>query len=314
MQKKRSIRYFLTGLLLGPFLSPAQEDPAPEFDVEQSAKVFLEAYSDEFQENFFEALKQKGIENYDKAVNFLLKCKQLDASKRVVDHELAKVYFEIRQYPLAEEYALTAVNSEPGNYWYAETLVRILQKQGKSVENMASEIPFGHPEFDENLARIYFKKGNYETALAILKKVKKSTFTEVLTSKINDSIEKREARIASTPVASDQTETGPNALEVYKMRMAALLRAQSFPTLQQLAEEALESYPSQPYFYYVLGHALNQRGKAQQAVEPLETALDYLIDDGALANKIYQELADAYTALDNPVKANTYLRKIEPGF
>lgn len=302
------------GLLLGPFLSPAQENPAPALDVEQSAEVFLEAYSDEFQENFFEALKQKGIENYDKAVNSLLKCKQLDASNPVVDHELAKVYFEIRQYPLAEEYALTAVNSEPGNFWYAETLVRILQKQGKSVEDTVSEIPFGHPEFVENLARIYFKKGNYETALSLLRKAKKSSFTELLTSKIRDSIEKREARKASTPVASKQTDTGPNALEVYKMRIAALMRAQSFPTLQQLAEEALESYPSQPFFYYALGHALNKRGKAQQAVEPLETALDYLIDDIPLSNKIYQELADAYTALNNPVKANTYLRKIEPGF
>ncbi len=292
----------------------AQEDPAPELDVEQSAEVFLEAYSDEFQENFFEALKQKGIENYDKAANLFLKCKQLDASNPVVDHELAKVYNENKQYPLAERYALAAVSAEPENEWYAYTLIEILQKQGKSLDDMKTQVPFGNSEFDENTARIYFKKGNYESALAILKQAEQSEVTTALTSKINDSIEERNARKTSSLPAFKKTDTEPNALEIYKMRISALMRAESFPTLQQTSEEALESYPSQPYFYYALGYALNKRGKHTEAVETLETALDYLIDDVAISNKIYQELADAYTALDNGEKANTYLRKIKPGF
>jgi tetratricopeptide (TPR) repeat protein len=161
-----------------------------------------------------------------------------------------------------------------------------------------------------------------------------------LTSQINDSIEKRKARLDSVRTAdrpsrnrpagesgnssgtgmngasesSDPSEVEPNDLEVYKIRIAALTRAQTFPTLQETAEEALESYPSQPDFYYALGYALNQRGKYEEAIEPLETGLDYLIDDVSLANKIYRELADAHTALGDAVKANTYLRKIKPGF
>ncbi|MGB7394381.1 MAG: tetratricopeptide repeat protein [Pricia sp.] len=330
------------GFLTIPMTSHAQENSIPDIDVEESAEVFLEAYSDEFQEVFFEALKQKGIENYDKAINLLLKCKQLDESNRVVDHELAKVYLQSRQYPLAEEYALTALNAEPGNLWYADTLVGILQKQGKSVENIEADLPFGNPEFNENIARIHFKNGNYETALALLKQAKQNSATAALTSKINASIEKRKARLDSTRTAErkprnasgdesgaasgnalnpssesesgEASQAGPNELEVYKMRITALIRAQTYPTLQQKAEEALEIYPSQPDFYYALGHALNKRGKSSEAIEPLETALDYLIDDVSLANKIYQELADAHTALGDAVKANTYLRKIKSGF
>ena len=119
---------------------------------------------------------------------------------------------------------------------------------------------------------------------------------------------------ASESESGDPSRAEPNELEVYKMKIAALTRAQTYPTLQQTAEEALEVYPSQPDFYYALGHALNKRGKHDEAIEPLETALDYLIDDTSLANKIYQELADAHTALGDAVKANTYLRKIKPGF
>lgn len=315
VQKAKSVILFI-GLILNPLTFLAQEDPnqVPELDIEQSADVFLEAYSDEFQENFFEALKQKGIENYDKAINFLLKCKQLDASKRVVDHELAKVYYESDQYTLAEEYALTAVTSEPDNLWYTDTLIQILEKQGKSPISMKAELPFGQEKFDQNMAQVYFEKGNYKTALAILKNAGQNRFTTELTSKINDSIDKRDARAASSTLTLQNTETKPNPLDVYMMRIAALMRAQTFVTLQEVSEEALEGYPSQPYFYYALGYALNKREKHPEAVEILETALDYLIDDVSLSNKIHQELADGYTAMGDAIKANTYLRKIKPGF
>jgi hypothetical protein len=52
----------------------------------------------------------------------------------------------------------------------------------------------------------------------------------------------------------------------------------------------------------------------REAVKVLEESLDYMLDDIALANKIYKELSDAYTGLNNPVKASIYLRKIKPGF
>jgi len=308
------IACFFFGLFIIPTPFYAQEDPNPDLDVENSAEVFLEAYSDDFQENFFEALKQKGIENYDKAINSLLKCKQLDATNSVVDHELAKVYYETKQYPLAEEYALTAVTSEPDNLWYADTLISILQKQGKSIETMTAELPFDQPEFSENVASLYFKKGNYETALAVLKEVEQSSFSTALSAKINDSIEKREAHTTTTSLAFEKPHGASNPFEDYKVRMEGLIQADSLPLLQQLSEEALESYPAQPYFYFAQGYALNKMGKHQEAVEILETALDYLIDDTSLENKIFQELADAYTSLNNAVKANTYLRKIKPGF
>ena len=48
--------------------------------------------SDEFQELFFEALKQKAIENYDRAVEALQKCIDLDDSQSVLYYELGKNY------------------------------------------------------------------------------------------------------------------------------------------------------------------------------------------------------------------------------
>jgi tetratricopeptide (TPR) repeat protein len=313
MKMQMHLWFWVCGIIAIPLLSPAQE--TPDIDIEQSAEVFLEAYSDDFQENFFEALKQKGIENYDKAINLFLECKRLDASNRVVDHELAKVYLQEKQYPTAEEYALTAVNAEPKNLWYAHTLVDILQKQGKSIDNIKEDLPFEDTKLKENLAFIYFKKERYETALSLIQETQKSSFTTDLGLKISDSIEKRQAKVAGPPLVMENiTGSAEDSFEQYKVRIEDFLRTDNYVMLNEVAEEALENYPSQPYFYYALGYALNRKAKPEEAIESLEAGLDYLVDDVSLANKLFQELSDAYNSINNSVKANMYLRKIKPGF
>ena len=69
MGRRIHIFIFALGLVLIPRSGCAQDDEIRE---EGSADVFLEEYTDEFQEKFFEALKQKGIENYDRAGQGLL--------------------------------------------------------------------------------------------------------------------------------------------------------------------------------------------------------------------------------------------------
>jgi len=89
----KSINFYLTFvlmLLLTLQISYAQEQEDDKLDVEESAEVFLEEYTDEFQEKFFEALKQKGIHNYDRAIDLLLECKELKPDNSAINHELAK--------------------------------------------------------------------------------------------------------------------------------------------------------------------------------------------------------------------------------
>ena len=304
---------FIVVLSTAPLVLHSQEEQ--EIDVEQSAEVFLEEYSDDFQENFFEALKQKGIENYDKAVNLLLKCKQLDEDNRVVDHELAKAYYEDKKYTLGEGYAVEALVSEPDNPWYLETLVDILEKQGNSIDAVAARIPYDNPKLKENLALTYFKRGKYDEALKVLKEVKKSRFSQDLTAKISDSVDKRNAQSVSTSFTIENSNAGvANPMQGYQLQIEGLIRANSHAILLQVSEDALETYPSQPFFYYAQGYALNKNSKPRDAIEVLEAGLDYLVNDIALANKFYTELAAAYTATYNTVKANMYLSKIKPGF
>ncbi len=303
------------GLVIGVFNSPmssyAQEDQ--DIDVEQSAEVFLEEYSDTFQENFFEGLKQKGIRNYDRAITYFLECKKLQPQNTVVSFELAKFHLYDKQLIVAQEYALEALNGEPENYWYAETLINIVEARKSVIEEVKEELPWNNTVLRGNIAEIYFLKGNYLNAKSVLKGVKTSKKYERLEMKITDSIAKQSKKInpivqSPKPVSSQDLDS----VEDYKIQIETLLGATTDNVkLFQTTEEAIENFPSQPYFYYANGAALNRAQKHKEAIDILETALDYLIDDVSLENAIYKELVNAYTATNNTSKANMYLSKIK---
>tara|TARA_R110002051_G_scaffold88932_1_gene156725 strand:- start:3605 stop:4540 length:936 start_codon:yes stop_codon:yes gene_type:complete len=303
------------GLVIGVFNSPmssyAQEDQ--DIDVEQSAEVFLEEYSDTFQENFFEGLKQKGIRNYDRAITYFLECKKLQPQNTVVSFELAKFHLYDKQLIVAQEYALEALNGEPENYWYAETLINIVEARKSVIEEVKEELPWNNTVLRGNIAEIYFLKGNYLNAKSVLKGVKTSKKYERLEMKITDSIAKQSKKInpivqSPKPVSSQDLDS----VEDYKIQIETLLGATTDNVkLFQTTEEAIENFPSQPYFYYANGAALNRVQKHKEAIDILETALDYLIDDVSLENAIYKELVNAYTATNNTSKANMYLSKIK---
>ena len=295
---------YILGIFIFSQLSYAQE--------EESAEVFLEDYTDEFQETFFEALKQKGIENYDKAVNLFLKCKKLDSTNNVVDFELAKSYLANKQYILAEQYGIDALKSEPENFWYLNAVADIMQKQGRPIEMIKEQISFDNNKLKENLALIYYQQKNYQESSNILKELKDSSFKEALALKIKDSLDRPKSDDEIKPVPPVQN-TNLNPLLKYKKEIGELILNKNYSSLIIKADEALEEFPSQPYFYFAKGMGLNRSGKQKEATEVLETALDFLIDDIELGNNIYKELANVYTFLGNSSKANMYLSKIKSG-
>ena len=303
MRKSIGKIVFLVLACMGLSMAIAQE--------EESAEFYLEEYTDEFQERFFEALKQKGIENYDRAVNLLLECRQLEPGIVTVDHELAKVYLKQENWISALEYSIDALTDQPENYWYASTFVEALHHLGRSSTDMSERVPFNNELLKQNLALIYYKKRDYKESLKVLKEMSVSNFTNDLTAKIKDSIDMASKRLSNNLPEEEVVEEDP--LEEYKQRLENLLTQKDYTGLEVAASEALELFPSQPYFYLMLGKALALNNNSKEAARILESSLDFLLDDTEQADQIYKELADVYKTLGNSEKANMYLRKIKNG-
>jgi tetratricopeptide (TPR) repeat protein len=69
----------------------------------QNAPEELALEKDDFEDAFFESLKQKGIENYDKAIIELEKCLKIQPNNATIYFELGKNYFEDKEYKKAYE-------------------------------------------------------------------------------------------------------------------------------------------------------------------------------------------------------------------
>ncbi|MCG9971376.1 tetratricopeptide repeat protein [Christiangramia crocea] len=149
------------------FPASSQEAPQPFQDVNQDD---LGNVTDEFQEYFFEALKQKGIENYEKAIIALEKCLNLDSEKAVVYFELGKNYRELEQFDKAIENFTKAHELQPKK---EAILVYIFQTYGMTenyegaIATVKKLIPFSSA-YKEDLANLYLLNEDYEEALELL--------------------------------------------------------------------------------------------------------------------------------------------------
>jgi len=295
--------------------SMAQESPNV-IQEEESAEVFLEEYTDEFQNTFFEALKQKGIQNYDRAINLLLECKQLQPENTALDHELAKAYFLDKKYVPAQQYAIEALVADPGNYWFLDNLADISEKQGISIQSLENTIPYENEFLKANLAKRYFQKGNYQNAKDILSNLTMTQERLLFLQKVNDSLHQEtiEQERVNTDGVEAPKESRKNPLEELRDTLEKLVLTNDFKTLENEAKKALENYPLQPDFYYFHGLAMIRMKKYQGGISILEEGLDYIFENDLLANSFYKELANGYNALGNSSKANTYLSKIKSGF
>ena len=164
MKIKHCIVIFILGVLLLPQLNYAQVDfnKTPDDD--------LGNIEDKYQEYFFEALKQKGIENYDRSIKALLKCIELDDSESVVYYELGKNYVQLKNFGAAEEALKKAISKEPENEWYLDELYGVyyeLDNFDKALKTVKQLVKF-HPDYKEDLASLYFRNKKYKAALKIL--------------------------------------------------------------------------------------------------------------------------------------------------
>ena len=206
MQLKTYIALFLFGLLFFPQYNFAQVDfnKKPDDD--------LGDIEDQYQELFFEALKQKGIENYDRAVEALLKCIALDNSESVAYFELGKNYNKLKNFGEAENALKKAVNKEPDNEWYLDELYEVYAQQNeydKAIKTVKQLVKY-HPDYKEDLAALYMRTKEYKEALKVLDELDRelgiSSNRDLLRNQIyaatgrkKDQIENLEDRVEDNP-------------------------------------------------------------------------------------------------------------------
>ena len=126
--------------------------------------------NDEFQIYFYESLKQKGIENYDKAITALNRCEKLQPSNAVVFFELGKNYFLQKEYVNAYSNFEKATQLDPSNRWYWAGLYDVSyakQDYENAIIYLQKLITF-KKEYKEELVTLYMYSQKFDEALKLI--------------------------------------------------------------------------------------------------------------------------------------------------
>ena len=96
---------------------------------------------------FLEAVRLKERGDMDAAFDMYSHCLEIHPESAATLYELAKFYMYLGQPQKGEECLRKAMNAEPGNYWYKETLAAYYQSKGENakaievIEEMATQFP-----------------------------------------------------------------------------------------------------------------------------------------------------------------------------
>ena len=136
----------------------------------QNAPDDVALEKDDFQDSFFESLKQKGIENYDKAIIELEKCLKIQPNNATVYFELGKNYLEEKEYKKAYESFEKATKIDPTNRWFWVGMYDVCYETKefeKAIPIVLKLIEF-KKEYKEELVALYMNTDQFDKALELI--------------------------------------------------------------------------------------------------------------------------------------------------
>jgi tetratricopeptide (TPR) repeat protein len=277
------------------------------------AADFTEEKELKFQEFFFNALSQKSIGNYQKALENLESCNQLLPNNTAVFFEFSKNHLYLNNILLAKEYISRAIEQDPENSWMQRHLVEIFVKERNFSEaiKIQQKLIALAPKENEYLVALYYQNSDYKKAASLLNTLEKKGFISSNLREIKERLEKqKEAKVPQAAVFQNmylKFETD----KTYVVLKQILEDAKNKPTLLiKYSEEGVALFPAQPFVYLINGSALNRKGAYKKALEILQNGVDFVIED-AMEIAFYKEMVIAYKGLGNKVEEKRYLEKFK---
>ena len=194
---------------------------------------------------FLEAVRLKEKGNLDTAFEMYSHCLEIDPRSAVVLYELSKYYMYLGLPDKGEMALKDAVQWEPGNYWYKETLAAYYQNKGENlkaievIEDMALQFP-SRLEPLMALVDLYNRTKNYEQVIHTL-----------------DRLERLDGK-------SEQI-----SMEKFRMYLAMDNNEQAFQEIENLAKE----YPYDMRYLTILGDVYLENGKEEEAFSTYQKVL-----------------------------------------
>ena len=194
---------------------------------------------------FLEAIRLKALQKYDAAFDLLQHCLEINPQAASALYELSQYYIYLKDDAFALHLLEEAVRYAPDNYWYAQGLANLYQKEGETekaialLEDMTTRFT---NKLDPlyNLLDLYNRAGDYDKMLAILDKL--------------------ELRMGKNEQLS---------MEKFRIYLQKDDTKHAFREMESLAAE----YPLDTRYQVILADAYMQNGRKEEAYDIYQSVL-----------------------------------------
>jgi len=198
-----------------------------------------------FNHFFLEAVRLKEKDEMDAAFAMYSHCLAIDSQSAATLYELGKFYMYLGQPEKGEDFLRKAMQTQPGNYWYKETLASYYQRKGEDgkaievIEDMVSQFP-SRLEPLMALVDLYNRANDYQKVVHTL-----------------DRLEQLDGK-------SEQI-----SMEKFRMYLAMDNNEKAFSEIESLVKE----YPYEMRYLTMLGDVYMENGKAEEAFSAYQKVL-----------------------------------------
>ena len=229
----------------------------------------------EFETNFFDALKEKAIENYDKAIIALQKCLLKEPANPEIHYQLGVNYLAQKKYIEAENAFQKAVDLEPKQRWYWNGLYDV-HYQTKAFEKaivIVEKLVTFDANMKEDLVSLYMTTQKFDKAKTVI-----------------DDIESK--------------GTLSKTIEMYQLQLRSMQKGTK-PNVNDLVE-AIKNNPKVEQNYIDL---IYQYSSANQETKAFETAI-LLEKELPNSDLVHVSLVKFYINANDILKATASYKKV----
>ena len=267
----------------------------------ETQKVFERAY--------FEANKQKVLNNKEEALKGYLSSLEINPKSHAAMYQCAKLLYQLEKFPEALAYAQKAVNTNPEyNHWYYGQLAQFYSKFGKYEESakvfseMVAHEPGERANYTEGASQYYNAK-KFDEAEALLKQMQTKFGVERESSTRLDFIySATNQREKAVEVMEQLAETYPEDLQykgyLSETYMRAGLEEKAIAVLQDILNQ--DSSVGKANFALYTIHS--EAGREEQAMVHLKKA--FKTDDITLQQKL-QAVSSYFNGLKRDEQTKT---------
>jgi len=277
----------------------------------------------QFESHFIDAVKQRNIENYDKALTALAVCEKIDSSNVAMLFEKAKNLYVLKQYMDATYYCHKALEREPDKYWILDLLKAIYLKQRNYPEAIVIQKRMYalKPTAAEGLLQLYYYIKSMEEGRRLLLEIDQKNiyissvdfYQKFFNPKSqNKTIVDVKPPVENKSIAALQRDFSKNKdFKILQELLEKEKMAKDYSALLKDSKTGLNLFPAQAKIYWYQGLALSKMQENKKAIQILESGLDFIFDDTTMLKHFYNLLIDLYQMEQNQTKVRQYKELVQ---